>query len=68
VGKLSLGHLMLLWTGNSDCLRFTLQTTQHSSRGGDQTVTYYAASYERQQYPPIWRIQNGPVLGFTSLL
>src|SRR5918994_582184 len=30
--KLGEGHLMLLWTGNSDGPRFTLQTTQHSSR------------------------------------
>ncbi len=32
LGKLRLGHLKLLWTGNSDGPRFTLQTTQHSSR------------------------------------
>jgi hypothetical protein len=31
-GKLGLGHLMLLRTGNSDGPRFTLQTTQHASR------------------------------------
>ncbi len=31
-GKLGLGHLKLLWTGNSDGPRFTLQTTQHTSR------------------------------------
>src|SRR5215207_11129381 len=30
-GKLELGHLKLLWTGNSDGPRFTLRTTQHTS-------------------------------------
>src|SRR5215210_5908547 len=38
-GKLGWGHLKLLWEGNSDGPRFTLQTTQQTSRPSSSALS-----------------------------